>query len=63
MKLPKSSNKVLLFKVDDKWYQIVYDKDKYILYRCGVDESDYVMLGTGNNPKKLEDKVYEGKLN
>ena len=62
MKLPKNSKKVLKFKHNDGWYQIVQDKDKYILYRCGENASDYTMLGTGNNPKKLEDRVYDGKL-
>ena len=62
MKLPKTSRKVLLFKNNDDWYQIVQDKDKYILYRCGDSASDYTMLGTGNNPKKLEDRVCDGKL-
>jgi hypothetical protein len=62
MKLPKTSKKVLHFKFGDEWYQIVQDKDKYLLYSCGINESDYTMLATGNNPVKLEDKIYSGKL-
>ena len=62
MKLPRTSIKVLHFKHNDTWYQIVQDKDKYILYRCGVTESDYEMLGTGNTPPKLEERVYSGNL-
>ena len=62
MKLPRNSQKVLLFKNKDLWYQIVQDKDKYILYRCGETSSDYDQLGTGNSPTKLEERVYAGKL-
>ena len=62
MKLPRNSQKVLLFRHYDSWYQIVLDKDKYILYRCGKTSSDYEQLGTGNSPTKLEEKVYAGKL-
>ena len=62
MKLPKNSKKILCFKHKDTWYQIVEDRDKYILYRCGATESDYEMLGTGNTPPKLEKRVYTGEL-
>ena len=62
MKLPKNCRRVLHFKHKDTWYRIVEDKDKYILYRCGKTESDYEMLGTGNTPPKLEERVYSGKL-
>ncbi len=62
MKLPKKCNKVLRFRHNDIWYQIVSDKDKYVLYRCGNSESDYEMLGTANTPPKLEERVYSGKL-
>lgn len=62
MKLPKNCKRVLHFRHKDTWYRIVEDKDKYILYRCGETESDYEMLGTGNTPPKLEERVYSGKL-
>lgn len=62
MKLPKTSNKVLNFRHKDIWYQIVRDKDKYLLYRCGDTDKDYEMLATGATPPKLEEKVYSGKL-
>ena len=60
MKLPRNSQKVLLFRHNSIWYQIVLDKDKYILYRCGETSSDYEQLGTGNSPTKLEERVYAG---
>lgn len=62
MKLPKNCKQVLHFRHKDIWYRIVEDNDKYILYRCGDTESDYEMLGTGNTPPKLEERVYSGKL-
>ena len=62
MKLPRNSKKVLYFKHKDTWYQIVQDKDKYILYRCGETEKDYEMLATANTPPKLEERVYSGKI-
>jgi hypothetical protein len=62
MKLPRNSKKVLHFNHGKIWYRIVQDKDKYILYRCGETESDYEMLGTGNTPPKLEERVYSGKV-
>lgn len=62
MKLPKSCKRVLHFRHKNIWYRIVEDNDKYILYRCGDTESDYEMLGTGNTPCKLEERVYSGKL-
>lgn len=60
MKLPKNCTKALLFKHNDSWYQIVWDRDKYILFKKN-GENDYTQLGTGSNPTKLEDKVYGGK--
>lgn len=62
MKLPKNCKRVLHFKHNETWYQIVEDKDRYILYRCGGTEKDYEMLATGNMPPKLEERVYSGKL-
>ena len=62
MKLPKNCKRVLHFKHKETWYQIVEDKDRYILYRCGQTEKDYEMLATGNTPPKLEERVYSGKL-
>lgn len=62
MKLPKNCKRVLHFKHKETWYQIVEDKDRYILYRCGETEKDYEMLATGNTPPKLEERVYSGKL-
>jgi hypothetical protein len=38
----------------------VEDRDKFILFKKN-GENDYTQLGTGSNPTKLEDKVYEGK--
>ena len=47
----------------DTWYKITYknnDISMYYLYRV-LSDNDFEQLGTGNNPKKLEDKVYAGK--
>ena len=60
MKLPKKSRKLLHFLHKETWYQITEEGDKYVLYRC-ESVNDYTMLGTGNSPTKLEDKVYDGK--
>ena len=61
MKLPKKAIPVLNFRHGDTWYQITVEGDKYVLYRQ-ESEKDYTMLGTGNNPTKLENKVYDGKV-
>lgn len=61
MKLPKKSAPVLKFKHGETWYQITTEGDKYVLYRQD-SEKDYTMLGTGNNPVKLENRVYDGKV-
>ena len=54
---------------NDVWYQIVRVGEKYSLYRVDVNVSrwttkgnDYTLLGSGVNPIKLQEKVYEGKL-
>lgn len=60
MKLPKNCTEVLLFRHNDCWYQIVEDRDKFILFKKN-GENDYTQLGTGSNPVKLEEKVYDGK--
>lgn len=56
MKLPRNSTKILLFKHKNSWYQIVQVKDKYVLYKQ-LSDNDYEQLATGNNPKKLEQKI------
>lgn len=60
MNLPKKSTKVLCFKHNDTWYQITSEGEIYVVYRC--EEDGYTLLGTGNSPVKLENKVYDGKL-
>lgn len=65
MRLPKNQTKVLNFKHNDIWYQItstnVGGALTYTIYRQ-EDKNDYEKLATGQNPQKLEFKVYEGKL-
>lgn len=61
MKLPKKAIKVLHFRYGEIWYQITYDGDKYALYRC-EEKNDYTYLSTSNNPQKLEEKVYDGRI-
>ena len=61
MKLPKNVIPVLTFKHNDTWYKIVLNRDIYIMYRM-ENENDYTQIATGNNPQKLEYKVYDGKV-
>ena len=60
MKIPKKATRLLKFKHGDQWYRITQEGEKYCLYRCDTD-IDHTLLGTGNLPTKLENKVYEGK--
>lgn len=62
MKLPKKARRLLHFRHKDIWYQITEEGEKYLLYRCGDTSSDYEMLGSGNSPIKLEERVYSGKI-
>lgn len=62
MKLPREHRAVLTFKHKDDWYKIIYHKDRYELYKVIDMDKDFELIATGNNPKKLEDKVYSGKL-
>lgn len=57
MKLPKGSTPVLLFKHKEQWYQIVSRNDKYELYIV-IGEGNYEFIASGNNPQKLENKIY-----
>ena len=61
MKLPNNCRKILLFRHEETWYQIVETRDMYILYRVNNDD-DYTQLATGNSPVKLEQRVYTGKV-
>lgn len=61
MKLPKGSVPILYFDCNNIWYQIIQNKDKYILYRKETS-GEFTQLCTGNHPVKLEVKVREGKL-
>ena len=63
MKLSKKETSILTFKHIDTWYKITYknnDISIYYLYKV-ISDNDFEPLGTGNSPKKLEDKVYAGK--
>lgn len=65
MKIPRNQTKVLNFKHNDTWYQITSSSSngstQYVIYRQ-LDKNEYEKLATGQNPQKLEFKVYEGKL-
>lgn len=63
MNIPKRYKTWLTFKFNDATYVITspeYDRSIYTLFRK-LSEDDYKQLATGNNCKRLEDKVYEGK--
>lgn len=61
MKIPSHYKPTLTFRHGETWYKIVLNKDIYFLYRQ-ESENDYTQIGTGNNPQKLEYRVYDGKL-
>ena len=61
MKIPKHYQPLLTFKHENTWYKIVLNRDIYMLYRQ-ESENDFTQIGTGNNPQKLEKRVYDGKL-
>lgn len=61
MKIPKHYQPVLTFRHGEQWYKIVLNKDIYFLYRQEA-EDDFTQISTGNNPQKLEHRVYDGKL-
>ena len=67
MKIPEKYFHFLTFKQSedtDIWYKIVglfNDRSTYYLYKQ-IDNNNFELLGTSNNPLKLEEKVYEGKF-
>ena len=65
MRIPKNQTKLLNFKHKEIWYQITSTTTngttQYIIYRQ-VDKNEYEKLATGQNPQKLEQRVYDGKL-
>ena len=67
MRIPEKYFHFLTFKRSediDTWYKIVglfNDRSTYYLYKQ-IDNNNFELLGTSNNPLKLEEKVYEGKF-
>lgn len=63
MIIPKKHIHYLTFLHNGIWYKITAnpnDRNVYSLYKP-VSGTDYELLGTGNSPLKLEEKVYAGK--
>lgn len=63
MKLPSKHKIWLTFKNNDITYILScpeYDRSVYTLFRV-EREDDYIQLATGQDPQRLEEKVYQGK--
>lgn len=61
LKLPKGAVPIIYFDNKGVWYQIIQNKDKYIIYRKEIN-GEFTQLAVSNKYIKLEQKVRDGIL-